>query len=396
MNTSGLSLRSRKGINSIKSGAELGIPYAQWLLGNRYFHGKEVPKDLDLAAFWYSKAADQGTPYAQYHLALLGKQNLRKCGLTDRVLELLIAAAKGADRQAQLCLGETFLYGQGIKPDLDQAMQYLKLAEENWVAMAACHVAFLKVTGAPFPRSVHKALDIVRPMALQGSPEGCFAYGVLLVNGPGNSESSIKEGILWIRKAALVGVPAAQREMGRLIFSIPEIVQESHESATPWLFAAATQGEAWAQALLADSLAMGVGTPSDLGAAKQWYLQAERGGFTGTLCHQGYSLFHCSDPVYRPHEVLKLMERSIESGYSITRDYIADLLIENQDSFPVSDRIITLLSDAAIWGSQRLFSYLADIYFNRVKSSSDKFYSKEHGMFWLQAAVEPVGLRSPS
>ncbi len=394
MNKSEVSNRSRKGISRIKSGAELGIPYAQWLLGNRYFHGYEVPQDSDLAAFWYSKAADQGTPYAQYHLAVLGRRDLRGDGLTDGVLELLIAAAKGADRQAQMCLGEIFLYGQGIKPDLDQAWKYLKQAEENWMTRATCHVAFLKVTGVPMPQSVNKALDILRPMAVKGSPESYYAYGVLLVYGLGHSESSITEGISWIKKAALVGVPEAQREIGRLIFSMPEILQESHESATPWLFAAATQGDAWAQALLADSIAMGSGTHVDLGAAKQWYLQAEKGGFTGTLCHQGYSLFHCLSPVYRPFEVLLLMERSIELGYSISRDYIADLLIENQDSFPVSDRVITLLSNAAPWGSQRLFNYLSDIYFNRVKSSSNKFFSKEIGMFWLQAAIEPVSTRN--
>ena len=38
---------------------------AQYRLGSLYYHGQGVPKDLEQAAEWYTKAAEQGDTQAQ-------------------------------------------------------------------------------------------------------------------------------------------------------------------------------------------------------------------------------------------------------------------------------------------------------------------------------------------
>lgn len=55
--------------------ATLGNIEAQYLLGDIYMCGKEVPIDVKKALFWYQKAAIAGHPQAQYALGLYYKEN---------------------------------------------------------------------------------------------------------------------------------------------------------------------------------------------------------------------------------------------------------------------------------------------------------------------------------
>ena len=48
--------------------AEKGHAGAQKNLGLMYWMGEGVPKDEELAAFWYRRAANQGEPFAQFSL----------------------------------------------------------------------------------------------------------------------------------------------------------------------------------------------------------------------------------------------------------------------------------------------------------------------------------------
>jgi TPR repeat protein len=51
-----------------KMAAEMGNAYAQSTLANAYTIGRDVEQSDELAFFWYTKAAEQGYPYAQYEL----------------------------------------------------------------------------------------------------------------------------------------------------------------------------------------------------------------------------------------------------------------------------------------------------------------------------------------
>ena len=55
-------------IDLIKSEAKQGLAFAQYLLGECYELGQEVPHDPQEAFEWFEKAANQGYAQAQYEL----------------------------------------------------------------------------------------------------------------------------------------------------------------------------------------------------------------------------------------------------------------------------------------------------------------------------------------
>ncbi len=55
----------------LKRAAELGMPRAQRIVGHMYATGEGLPLSTDLAIYWTSKAAKQGSLAGQYDLALL-------------------------------------------------------------------------------------------------------------------------------------------------------------------------------------------------------------------------------------------------------------------------------------------------------------------------------------
>lgn len=55
-------------INSLIKAAKAGQPGAQFYLGTKYQHGKDVEKDVKQAFAWYKAAADQGLVAAQLNV----------------------------------------------------------------------------------------------------------------------------------------------------------------------------------------------------------------------------------------------------------------------------------------------------------------------------------------
>lgn len=61
-------------IKQTQTSAEQGSYESQYLLGWRYFIGKHVPQDFNMAAFWFRKAAEQQHHTAQYYMGLMSEE----------------------------------------------------------------------------------------------------------------------------------------------------------------------------------------------------------------------------------------------------------------------------------------------------------------------------------
>lgn len=92
--------------------AESGDVYAQGMLGDRYYYGRDAEQDYVKAVYWYRLSAEQGVKYAQFNLA------------------------------------GCYELGQGIDRDLDMAMAWYKLAAKNGMKEARWAVKRLKQQGA--------------------------------------------------------------------------------------------------------------------------------------------------------------------------------------------------------------------------------------------------------
>jgi TPR repeat protein len=143
--------------------AESGDPEAQYRLGTIYEYGKLLPLDMQKAAFWFQKSADQGYAPAEYFLCgqRAGSDNLEheRClwrgaesgvpeaqfwlgvafrdhlwfGVTDEVesLKWIRRAAEAGNVDAEEELGSRYEWGLGVEQDYSQAVLWLRRAAEH-------------------------------------------------------------------------------------------------------------------------------------------------------------------------------------------------------------------------------------------------------------------------
>lgn len=113
--------------------AEQGDADAQLHLGDAYFKGEGVEKDLAEAVIWYRKAADQGVAIAQNSLGdcYRYRYGVGRHNFTEAVKWYRKAAEQG-NVNAQKNLGGLYYKGVGsIKKDLKEAAKWYRMAAEQ-------------------------------------------------------------------------------------------------------------------------------------------------------------------------------------------------------------------------------------------------------------------------
>lgn len=108
--------------------AEQGDAKAQFQLGYCFFNGHSVEKNEEEAVKWYTKAAEQGFPFAQYRLY----------GITK------IREAEKGNADAQFELGDCYLYGDCVEKNEAEAVKWFTKAAEQGQAEAQEMLSKLK------------------------------------------------------------------------------------------------------------------------------------------------------------------------------------------------------------------------------------------------------------
>jgi TPR repeat protein len=115
-----------------RKAAEQGYPTGQLALGVMYQHGKGVPLDDAQAAFWFRKAAEQGLSIASYRLGMMCEQGM---GVPQDDVQATTWYRKGAEQGeglAQNRLGDMYTFGRGVpQDDLQAAIWYRRAADQG-------------------------------------------------------------------------------------------------------------------------------------------------------------------------------------------------------------------------------------------------------------------------
>jgi len=93
---------------------------ACFTIGEFYEKGDDLPKNVNLAASWYRKAAEGGHSQAQVNLAILA-MNAKDYGETRRWCEM---AAKSRHAGGAACLGYLYQHGLGVTQDSKEAVKW--------------------------------------------------------------------------------------------------------------------------------------------------------------------------------------------------------------------------------------------------------------------------------
>jgi len=105
--------------------AEIGKAKAQYLLGLKYYEGKQIKKNLHLALCWLLQAMDKGVTEAQEPIKKI-KKEYEQLYLTE-----LFTRAEQGNEQAQYSLGLRYYKGQTVQKNLKMALKWLERAAKQ-------------------------------------------------------------------------------------------------------------------------------------------------------------------------------------------------------------------------------------------------------------------------
>ena len=122
----------------------------------------------------------------------------REAGLS----ELTIDAAEQGHADAQCCLGQCYMTGDGIEEDLGQALTWLRKAVEQGHADAQYGMGVSYVRGDGVTQDSVQALTWLRKAAEQGHASAQFKLGVCCRDGFGILQN-YEDAYRWFLKASV-------------------------------------------------------------------------------------------------------------------------------------------------------------------------------------------------
>ncbi len=255
--------------------AEKGPADSKFQLAKMYDEGLGVSADTELARHWYSQAALQGHPEAQFRLGqLLMQQGSMEAEAWYR------RAAEAGHASAQFALGSLVKPGpENLSATFERLEWWSKAAIQrdahaltalgNWFAdnaddlAASCylvaagegqaHAQFLLAQhlerSSGDPARLTTAMAWYRQAAQGGSAGAQHAVGMAHLTGRG-ANKDVKEALRWLVLAAEQGHAAAQWNLGVVYTTGLPGLKRNLKTAVEWLKRSAKQGFVAAQANL--------------------------------------------------------------------------------------------------------------------------------------------------
>lgn len=188
-----LRMMSQSQFKELFAKAQAGDAVAQYQVGYAYEIGRPVPRDLDEAARWWLKSAEQGYVPAEGAYGVWAKDTngavaerwmLQAAEHGDATTQLWLAvayeqdwfgtvnaelalkwyrrAAESGDPDAQFVLGEKYEYGEGVEQNYELAAKWYRKAAEHvpdlgGAGLGRYHLGLLYMQGHGVPRDYAQA-----------------------------------------------------------------------------------------------------------------------------------------------------------------------------------------------------------------------------------------------
>jgi localization factor PodJL len=149
--------------------AEAGDAAAQFELAVRYAEGGAGPRNFELAAQWYERAAQQGLAVAEYRLGSLYEKGLGVGKDMQRAKDLYQRAAEKGNIRAMHNLG--VLAAEGSKPNYTSAALWFGKAAEYGIRDSQYNLAVLLGRGLGLPKDVVKSYTWFAIVAAAGDAD---------------------------------------------------------------------------------------------------------------------------------------------------------------------------------------------------------------------------------
>jgi TPR repeat protein len=120
-----LKIAPLEAIAKLEELAAKGSALSMLYIGDSYENGRGVERNVELGDQWYRKAADRGSVEAAHRLAF-AYWHRHEYG---KAIEELSKLSERGFTPAMFCLGSMYYVGKGVKPSVENAMKYWKMAE---------------------------------------------------------------------------------------------------------------------------------------------------------------------------------------------------------------------------------------------------------------------------
>ena len=213
-----------------------------------------VRADIQEAIEWFTRAAEQGDPEAQYNLGLIYRDG--KNGVTTnnfKAFRLLTQAEEQGYLPAQNNLGFVLFYGRdGVKADIFKTIELFTKAGEQECLPAQNELGWIYQNGVEgVAADIFKAIEWFKRAAKQGYSPAQNNLGFIYQNGINGVKVDTKKGIRLLTQAADQGNSKAQYNLGCIFRDGKNGEKANTQEAIKWFKKAADQGDQEAQFELA-------------------------------------------------------------------------------------------------------------------------------------------------
>jgi enhanced entry protein EnhC len=246
--------------------AEKGDKEAQLKLAYALEHGLGVTQDFNNAQMWYTLAAEQGQPLAQYLLAHL--YQLGWLGSQPDYAEAKKWYAAASKKYAPAAVALGFIYDT-VDDSYQQARQNYQLAADQASAIGAFDLGLIYEKGKGQPVDYIKATERYLQAANQGHRQAMVQLAGLYFSGATGTRDE-QQSLHWYKKAADLGDRDALYQLG-LLSETGVATKLDYQDAIHYYQEAADKGNAKAKLALARMYQYGLGVPKDIDQATKFY-----------------------------------------------------------------------------------------------------------------------------
>ncbi len=266
--------------------------------------------------------------------------------------------AEQGDAEAQFQLGRALSSGTGIGKDVNESVRWVRKAAESGLPTAQYSLGFMLENGQLLQRNPAEAVFWYSRAAEQGhtialSRLDLLAYALPVGTGV---TKEVNETILWLRKAAESGLPAAQYSLG-FMHEYGQFLPRNPAEAVIWYSRAAEQGHTNAMSRL-EAQGESVKKLLSIGSLLASERKRPDGGFSCTLfvylnrislmtVHESTNRTHLS---FANSEVKQVRE-------ALKKFHEWDAIARTKRAEPIRDKLIVELPGTSPYASKRAIKF---------------------------------------
>lgn len=194
----------------------------QIALGNAYFIGKGVPKDVKLAAYWFERAANLGDPSAQNEVGFFYQTGTGVAKDPQRAFHWYQLAAANGSFQGKVNLAVAYLWGLGVSAQPQVALELLEEAASKGNGIAATYLGDLARNGIGSRSGESEARRWYEKGARLHNYLADYRMGIIL-SDPKWGVPDIKKAAKLLRESANDGLVPAMYSLALLYVNHPEL-----------------------------------------------------------------------------------------------------------------------------------------------------------------------------